>query len=262
MIGVRPGIKCGIRPGLAAGLSADEIGSGATDPQLAPATAAAFTALGLTAPDGIYTCQQASGSLLDSVAANHMANIGSTPLYRQSVPGWARKAVFCADGTLQFFEAVNGTLPNISTTSLLALAYVRLTATPSGEGAILTLGAGSNHTADARATVTPRFKSGSDLNVAVATGTVNPGTVVHPIVLKVDHTGSAQVVYTDKEKITPAFQGTMTNAGLAIGCNPSNTVSAPVQILYVATWFAANAEMADATVKSMLTALGWIVTGY
>src|SRR5678815_1520650 len=63
----------------------------------APANATEWTALMAAAPlatgnpASTWICQEASGSLLDSIATVHMTQQGAGHLYQQSVPGWTRK---------------------------------------------------------------------------------------------------------------------------------------------------------------------------
>jgi hypothetical protein len=81
---------------------------------------------------------------------------------------------------------------------------------------------------------------------------------VHPVVIRYDRTNSNTTLYTDLEKKVGTFSAAAT-AGLLTFLGGQTTTAGDVGYLYAAQWRDGSAEMSDATVKSLLQALGWTI---
>ena len=100
MLGPRVGLKLGPRPALAIGVGADQLSAGAatvavdqdaTSGIYVPSSAAQFTALGLPTPAHLHLCQEASGSLADTLGSMTLA-ANAAPAYQQTTSGWSRNS--------------------------------------------------------------------------------------------------------------------------------------------------------------------------
>lgn len=78
-----------------------------------PQTADHFSFLGLAVPDFLWLCQEASGSLNNTIGASVPLGVNGSPLHRQTVTGWRRKFI----GTTY---DIQGNFRTISTTLDLA----------------------------------------------------------------------------------------------------------------------------------------------
>lgn len=251
MIGVRSGIKTGPRPGLAVGLSGDELTASsvlfadATSGKSCPASAAEWTALGLATPNptSLFLLQDASGNPAAALGTMGLSVSGfGGPNYQQNVAGWSRKAITLNEGGQAKLTA---TISNSNASDFLALLYARLTATPGGTRQIL-----EHPTIYAEATSAPRFLANAGTPV---TGTVDPGTTVHAIVVK-NWIGNSRGLFTEAEALQPnefVAAGTTLNIGGA--------TNAPMGVLYLAVWQGVAARFSNAQIKTMLQTLGWSV---
>jgi hypothetical protein len=102
---------------------------------------------------------------------------------------------------------------------------------------------------------------GTGTGVVPSTGTINPMSTVHPLVLELDPGKPAYVIYTDQEKISVSWTGTGGTGGLLMVGN-AIIGAASARYLYGALWTGSKAQLGDADVKKLLEALGWTVTGY
>ncbi len=219
-------------------------------------------ALTISAPNAIVLCQEGSGPLADSGSAGLVLVPSGSPLYGQAIAGWSRLAVGTTDGTsTQRFRSTQTLLPNILTESMLVLAYIQINNNPAAVRGVLgmgltqvemrcAVGGGGNGLA--------RVSGGGQ----TSTSALNNGTGVRPYVLRINRTDSTQRLFDDRQKLAPAFgtgtqSGELLEFGATIGAAPPTA-----RLLYMAVWFGASAEMSDAQINAMLTALGWTVSGY
>lgn len=224
-----------------------------------PASSAEWTAVmsraGLATgnPSSQWLCQEASGNLADSIGAISLTAAG-TPNYQQAIAGWTRKGVTFDDATSDAFSSTSGSLPTLLTESQLVIAYVKMpAAAPAATRNIILLGgAGTRFTATIN--TTPRLIATHTPNTS--TGAVNAcDDAVHPIVLRHRATAEADL-FTDAEKLSPAFSVTVAGRGLLIG---SASAIAAVGLLYLVSFHLAAADLTDAQVKTLLQTLGWTV---
>lgn len=140
MIGLRTGLRVGTRVGLAVGLDADEKGvvAGYTGPMAGvnayaavkrPATTANWqdVASDIPAPQFLWTCQEASGNLVDLVAGFTLVAAGAVA-YSQSVTDWTTSWVATTTETAnQGFYAATGSGWNVDNDSLFVCGYSAVT---------------------------------------------------------------------------------------------------------------------------------------
>jgi PKD repeat protein len=237
----------------------------ATSSKGRPATGAEFAAFlaansgtlsAWSSPTSLYTCQDAASPLADQIGAFSLAMSGTGDAYQQAISGWDAKAATLTDGTAAGWRSLSASLPDISTTSILVLAYVRMPASAPAATRILAL-VGGAVTANVRLVGgTGVFSTVSGANAA--SGATNmAGAGVVPVVLKVDRTGSIQTAYSLSEKLSPTFGVTMTGKSAYLG---SNGAAAAVGYLWAARWDGAAAERTDAQIKALLQALAWSPT--
>jgi hypothetical protein len=216
------------------------------------------TLLGYT-PTSLWLCQEASGNLTDTLGGQTLT-AANTPLYQQAVAGWDRDAVQLANGTGQRFA--HATFANSAAVSLFVLAYTGYnSATITAGNHLLVYGSNNDcsiSNGDAADERKVRYREGT--NITEGANTLTTGTI-YPVGLlrNLDtiNAGAAPVAraYSDSEKLSPAYDvsvGTVLSLGSAAGSS-----SAPMDYVYVVAWSGATAEMSDATIKDIYTALGW-----
>jgi hypothetical protein len=208
-------------------------------------------------PDHLWLMQESSLSLQDSIGTFPLEPAAG-PVYRQPVAGWSRRAVGTDDAMLHrgFYTQMTG---NLNGTSYLLLLYVAVTA-PTVERAIFGIGSMTDHRY-VTMTTAPVFK-GTGYNVTPTVGTLNPTSAVHPIALKLLPAQSAYTVYTDQEKLTVNWTATAGLGNLIMIGNATEAGAGTTRYLYGALWQGTKAELDDASIKKLLQALGWTVTGY
>jgi len=220
-----------------------------------PGTVAQWAALGVAAPWAIWPCQDASSPLVESISGVVNLASGGSPSYLQAVAGWTRTGTTLGS-TVTSFSLTNPAAPNISAQSALLLAYVRIATTPGGTRDVVVLGGTGSTRAAATANNTPRTGARSGGNVA--TGSSDPiGTMVRPWVVAVNRTANTMKAYTNQEIVNPTFDAAMSGRLTSFGNTSGAAQSAT--FLYATGWQAAAAEMTDATVRTMLQALGWTI---
>ena len=268
MIGVRLGGSVGTRDGVALGISGDPVGpdngmSSVTRDALSgifcPASTGEWTTTLTTAgqsgnPLSTWLCQEASGNLADSLAANTLTITGASWAYRQAVTGWSRLAVTLPDAASNHNAQNTTTVPDVSTTSVLLMLYVSFPAVAPAAGRRI---ARLDSTTGAIAAITSSpvvqcLTQGT--GGTTASGISSPLGAVRPVIIAVNRTAGTAKVYTNQDKVT-GTQGTY--AGLAVGFGSSSSLAMNMGVLYGALFSGANAERTDAQVKSLLTTLGW-----
>jgi hypothetical protein len=226
----------------------------ATSGKGVPSTAFQWLMVGLTI-DSAWLAQEASGNLAGYGPSAFTLTANGTPLYQQAVTGWTRTASAFNQVAAQRFGAAAGVGPNPASTSVLWFGYMVADTLPSAVRGMLN--AGGN--------VGVGLVNGSgNLRLYVNAVTVDDSTtlpptdnLVHPIVVKVDNTGSAAVLYTDEAKTVGTYaaatDGTKGFGGGIFSASPP----ALSGVLLGAVASGANAELTDAQIKTILENLHW-----
>jgi hypothetical protein len=210
-----------------------------------PVNAAEWTALGLTAPNSLWLCQEASGNLADSIGAV-TATANASPTYENSVANWSRKFLGIAQTANYKFGIGVGTY-SAATASQANLQYTKVITANTATRSMQSLG--SN--------VQLRFTTGGILQL-VNGGAATSGAydyrdgAVHPFLLIHNRTASTTTCFTDKETLSVAY--TSGTDVLSKGIGLSTNTSPEAQVGYWAHWSGAAAE---AVGKATLVSLGW-----
>lgn len=210
-----------------------------------PSTTAQWTSLGITAPTDIWLCQESGGNLTSS--AGTVLTASATPLYQQSQAGWTRKGVGFNATSNQRFD--NTSYNNVASSSILVLMYMRLTSAPAGTQNVLVAGtSASNVGVAALSSAKLRYRNSGTIVDSSNTYT----SAVVPVVFKHDLGNSEARLFTESEKLSPAFGGA-SGTTLALGAS----TPALFICLYFAVWKGTAAEQPDATIRAMLQKLRW-----
>lgn len=223
-----------------------------------PSTAAQFTALGITAPQHLYLCQEASGDLADSIGGvTWVAN--ASPTYQQAVTGWTRKAVRTGNGSVgQRFTAGSGVGPSPGSTSVAILAYVDITASTASRWV---MGMGASAT-DCGAYVTSAGILGTQVISTNNTATSDARTGgVRPILLVFDRAGTLVKLFSDQDAHSGTYSASVGDGQKGIGAFDGDLNAAGADYLWACMFSGASAAAlsANATAKSYLQALGWTI---
>lgn len=227
-----------------------------------PATPAEWTQFGATLPVPMgppafrYEMQDASGNLAEANGTGKTLTVGGAPVYQVTIPGWSRKGIG-PNGTATNQTAANNAMPNINAHSTLAYALVLVTTTAAQPSRFF-YGAGSVNDFQAQAgTDKTRLRDG-----AAANGTVAMSGAVFPVWLKLDRTGQINALYTNKEKITVAWNPAAAGASLTVQFGTSLDAASSTTILQLAVWNDADAEQSDANISAFGSGLGWTMSGF
>jgi hypothetical protein len=225
-----------------------------------PATSVEWIALigakGLTInpPDSLWLMQDASGALQDSIGSVDLAPGGTASAqYQQPITGWARRAIRSADGSgVVFANSTDAALPNLGSASMTVLMFYATAATPGGTRSIWVGGCCAGY---ATVFIDAARHFTLQANTSGNAGTIDHGSEVIPIVVKLDRLNMRQAVITNRETVAPAYTQLMPNKGLFLGA--ANGGAPEGRWLYMAAWYGANAEMNDAAIVALIKALGW-----
>lgn len=222
-----------------------------------PQSATEFTAQAFPTPSHLYTCQEASGNLLDKVASANLTTSGS-PLYQQAVAGWSNKAVGASGAASnQFFSTA--AVADTATTSVAFLIYALINQ-PVSAGQRAFYGAASNDAFESVAgSNVIRLRTGAQAGNGALdhTGQVRPYLVVH------DKTNNVNAIWTNIEKKAITFAAASgTSFQMQTGISADTTSN--TKYLLAVLWEGAAAEALnnDTAVKSMLQSMGWSISGY
>ena len=268
MIGSRVGSRLASLLGARVGSSADDEGStglvgvaqDATSLKYVPATVgqlnSVISAAGLVGtPIALWLMQEAAGNPADSSGNGFTLTATGTPSYQQAVAGWSRFAITYADASAGGLSTVAAGLPDVNTGSLVVIAYIKMpNANPAGTRNFIQIGTdGANRgdIAGLNTGVARGFISGTTLN-----GSSNPFTgAVRPVVISLDQTANTFEVYTDQDRIAPAFNAAITGKGIRFNGSAISSSIAGGEL-----WAAAiQAEWAAAQVRSFLQTLNWSI---
>lgn len=228
-----------------------------------PASAAEWTELlagsGIANPSILLLCQESTGPLADSISTFTFAATDS-PLYQQAVPGWASVGVALTEGSTARFTNSDSGLPDLSTTSCMAFAWVTFPAPTGGYSheSVLTLGPGASYVAAQVADDSPYYLEAQS-DAVIVTGSTSELLFdgnVHPLIVQYDHTNAVVNIQTDLETISPPIG---TPSGQKIWLGGDNGVdlwrSGGQTFIYVAVWFGAAAELDAGHRATLLTRL-------
>lgn len=218
-----------------------------------------FVAAGVTEPDYLWTCQDASGNLKD-LANNPQAELvaGLNVNYQQSVTGWTSKFVGITTeaGNSGFYSPI-GTLWNIGSQSVFALMYSAILV--SGGARTLWLGGGNGG-------LQIQAASAGQVTSFVSVGTTgtfvyeNVTATVYPFCYTYDRRGAGDArLHTNKEQIVSTWVN-LSDHNKGWG-GPIASPQARHNLM--AVWVGANAEQmfdrggAGLGGKTLITNLGW-----
>jgi len=213
---------------------------------------------GITAgnPTDWWMCQEAAGNLASSGPGALALIANATPLYQQSVTGWMAKGVGFTNAANQRFTANVGTGPNPSTTSMLQIWYMSITAAPGAQVVMANISDGATNFR-VMAQVVGNTKIQNACAGVVVNGTTDATTVgIQPVVIHYDRTNSIANVYTLNDKIVGTFSAGIVDGRKGIGGQTSQTG----QCVYGAQFQAGAAEITPAQIKTLLQTLGWTIT--
>lgn len=237
----------------------------ATSLKYTPADAAewaiAASVAGISSPYELWLAQQAAGNLAGSINAVSLVAAGAVA-YQQAIAGWTRKAVTIADGAIASFGTNGGLGFDPSTTSTLSLWFLERTGTPAATRLLVSQG-GQVYARILSALLDASNHIGIGVNAAITNaGTINYGVgTLIPVVLKHDIAHGEQKLYTHQEVLTKAYGAFGTSeAGFYFVGTAGGAGASPAGYAYGAFWKGAAAEMTDAQVRSLLQALGFVVT--
>jgi len=212
--------------------------------------------LGISLPGGIWSLQDAGGTLVDDVGTTGLvpSNTDSST-YRQDVVGWSRLSVAASGGqNTTFSNNVAADLPDVSTTSMTVLLYYATAKAPSLTRSVLFAGSGTAASA-AEVGIDASSHFRFTVGATSAVGTVDHGTSVVPIILKLDHTHLQQRLTVDRELITFTYSALNSSRGLLLGAAHNQTPDG--RWLYMVAWYGSAAELTDTQLDALQTALGW-----
>lgn len=199
-------------------------------------------------PSLLWLCQDASGNLADAIDG-FTGTVAGTPIsYQQSITGWSRFGISGGDGGTANADNQSASLPDPAAASMTMIGWATATATPAAIRNFHVIGT-ANLTTN-RINTTPRFQGVSGGNVV--TGTTAITGAVRPLVNLYDVTSGRVMCASDLEKLTPTKAATT-------GKRHRLSFSFPGAWLYAFSLFGAAAELSDAGVKSLLTAMGWSI---
>lgn len=252
------GAKTGLKGGPITGPDATIFGAGITVPKdgpganrYVPQNASDFVQLGITAPDSLWLCQEASGNLSDAIGSLTLTANGS-PTYAEAVTGWTRTGLGFVQGTAnQRFAATTGLGPNPSTTSSVWLCYAKITASPTGIRGILGIGADTG----LRCPSADKLRVTCFSNNADGTATYFADGNVHPFLIKYNRAALTCRGYTDEENVICTYAGGTSDGQKGLGGVGGASTPNTMQVVWACMWSGTNAENLDPA--ATLTALGW-----
>jgi len=210
--------------------------------------------LAVAVPDGLWLMQEPSGPLVDSIGSVSLAPYGA-PMYRAPVTGWSRQGVKTLDGSgAGFYDTTASSLPDVGTASMTVLMYYATETPPLFTRGVSISGSGVPSSL-AALTIEPSSRLKLTVGSNSATGTIDHGTGVIPVVVKLDRSASVQQVITNRETITPTYTPLQSSRGIFLGTGAGPAPDG--RWLYMAAWYGPNAEISASDAAMLLTALGW-----
>jgi hypothetical protein len=215
-----------------------------------PASAAEWTELlagtGISNPSSLWLCQEASGSLADSIGSIPLGSAGARQDYQQTIAGWSRKG---ARSRGDEWFSTDASLPDVSTTSAMFFMWMKLEGTPAADSQTAVLGSFAT-AGQAVLTTGTRMQARNGNAGTTATGAVDPTGTVRPLLLQVNRATGNLIVKTDQEILTVAISG-LSGKGVYINGGVLNVGSTVA--LYAVRWAGAAAELSTASLVTLFS---------
>lgn len=260
-IGVRVGVGVGLRVGVAVGVSSNETGpdggtgDGPNGAIKVPMTAGSFLATTGRNATHAYTCQEASGNLIDQIGAMNLVPGAGAPTYLVPVTGWTRKGVGFNRSNNQGFTVNAGVGPNPTLTPVAMMVYYTTRSVVGQNELMMISDGGVNQWAvfmDIGAGGIPSTFCGTAIN----NGTVShQDGAVHVMLGTYDPAGSINR-YTDLERDDGTFAAGVVDGVKGIGSDGSQA-SHLGEILAYWIMQGADAQFTALQAKTFLQSLGW-----
>ena len=257
------GLRSGIRSGLRSGLNPADDGLASVTRDAGtlnyyPATAGEWTLLmavaGLGAgPSSVWTCQEATAPLIDSVGSITLTLTGTAPSFLQPISGAARSGVRWAAALATSYLGNVTTAPTPIANSYLLLCYLDIPA--AGVTAELLRTSVTATTNGARLL----FNVSGVLRILTETstlGTISAASTTGWIAVRYNITAGTVTAFSQQEKFSGGYNlpiGTF----LSLGGSGAGTLSTSAAgYAYACLFSGTAAEMTDAQVKILLQTLG------
>lgn len=197
-----------------------------------PTSSADLVALGETAIENIWLCQDASGNLVRAVGTIDLTASG-TPVYQQSVTGWTRKAIGASDAVDSTFRRGSGVITP-ATTSVAWVGIFQFPTAPSAARVFLTSPVTNATGINLQLLPTGRLRlSIANVTVDGSFDYVTDG-LAHWIILAFNRTlGQIQVI-TDVENFFGTYTGSITDSSKGLGRDGSGTTPPAYRCLWLA----------------------------
>lgn len=210
-------------------------------------TEADWTANGYTAKN-LYTFQEASGAIVDQIAAADLLAAGAACQYAQTITGWSRKGVKLTESVGQRLAAASGG-PDVEG-DMTVVAYTTFAA--SGDRHLFGFGGAYyqvlTNAADHLEWSVDGIMSGGGSSYAAA------GLV--PIIVSNGRTWLTTFIATPTQFLSPLYSANGTGTDIVVGANAAGINSSSNGIMsYLATLEGLAVERPEA--HSLLTQWGW-----
>lgn len=212
--------------------------------------------LSIAIPSHLWLCQETSGVLADSIGSENLSAFAPVR-YSRTLASWDRDAVGFDEGAIGEFYSTN--IGNTTTQSCLLLGYIGTWAPIGADRGVMRLGSGTGARDAQRDVTTAAYQVTGAGGQATGVGSSDAGNpVVRPLVLQINRTASQITLYTDQEKIQPAYTAPA-GGGSYINIGANAITAADTVCFYLAYWEGADAEISAANLKTLLTTAGWSI---
>jgi hypothetical protein len=231
--------------------------SGKAVPATAGEAAALFAAAGLAfSPTSMYLPgAPAASPIPDLIGAFPLTIAGATVELQSTVPGWVTKAMRTINNVTDGASSTDAGLPDVLTTSCLAIVQVAIWTTPTSTRGLFSMGTTETQVSFNNANP-PRMLARS--NTQSTTGTADVNNDVHLHELRHNRTALTCKLITDLEPpITCTFAASVTGKRFRLGLTSSPSPGA--QFLHAMRIDGVNAELSDAQCKAIGTVMGYVM---
>jgi hypothetical protein len=213
-----------------------------------------FAALGLPAPDFLWGCQEASGSLVPAIGnpAVVLANSGGAG-YQNTMSGWNRKALVTTDGVSQGFFTTDAALDLAAGESYAVIAFGAVNS--AGARCFLTAQGSSDRMFLNLDNTVYSYHNGQG---ALLAGAYDSSGVIHPWVWFRDAAANISGGKSDLSDGT-ATHNESARTGEQRGIGSTVDAAATTRFCWYAVYKGVNAEGRDW--YNYLRILNWIITG-
>ena len=227
--------------------------SGWVIPQSAAEWTSLLTGTGLSNPAHLWLCQEASGTLADTIGSATLTLFGAGS-YQQAVTGWSTTAVRL-NGVNDSFYATS--ILDLSANSAILFGFIKINAAPASPGQLFGIGNSSGgQQRRALVSAAPVYEVGGDGGQATGAGASDPRGSVRPVCLRINRAAGYIKLTTDQETVTAAYTAPAgSGAEIDIGNNAIGTYI-DASFLYLALWSGSAAEMADSDIAMILDLMG------